>query len=130
VISPRFRPMASESRVFAGGGPDKRMELAVLPFDGGSPELRFRLSATASPAARPKWTPDGKALSFVNRVRGVGNVWNQPLSGGPLQQLTRFTSQDIFSLDWSRDGRLAVGQGENSSDLMLLRGVREMGRVD
>jgi hypothetical protein len=62
---------------------------------------------------------DGGVLS------GVTNLWIQPLSGGPPKQLTNFTSENFFSVDWSRDGKLlAMGRGTTSSDAVLISDFR------
>ena len=34
--------------------------------------------------------PDGHAVSFVNTVSGVDNIWEQPVAGGPPQPVTHF----------------------------------------
>jgi hypothetical protein len=57
---------------------------------------------------------------YVRTVNGVGNLWTQPLSGGPPKQLTSFTSGLIFSQAWSRDGRLALSRGSMASDVVLI----------
>jgi len=33
------------------------------------------------------------------------NIWAQPIEGGAAKQLTDFKDRDIFSFDWSRDGK-------------------------
>ena len=56
---------------------------------------------------------------------GVGNLWSQPLEGGKPKQLTHFTSDQIFSYAWSRDGKqLAVSRGTQQSDVVLLSNLK------
>lgn len=51
----------------------------------------------------------------------MGNVWGQPLAGGPLRQITDFKSDKIFDYAWSRDGKkLAISRGRTSRDVVLL----------
>lgn len=94
-----------------------------MPFAGGPPAKTFVLPSTAKLDASAAWTPDGDAVSFVNRVDGAGNVWNQPLNGRSPYPVTRFTSGDIFKLDWSPKGDLVLSQGENTTDAMLILGL-------
>jgi Tol biopolymer transport system component/tRNA A-37 threonylcarbamoyl transferase component Bud32 len=93
--------------------------LAIVPFAGGQPAKVFPLPATAGlPIV---WTPDGRAISFVSTVNGVGDVWEQPVAGGPPKSVTHFTSDKIFWFDWSRDGRLALSRGTKATDAVLIK---------
>ncbi len=103
--------------------PSKPAALLIVPFAGGQPSRTFALPSTAKLDANVAWTPDGGAVSFVNRVNGTGNVWSQPLQGSSPYQVTHFTSQDIFKLDWSPKGDLVLSQGENTTDAMLIQGL-------
>jgi len=71
------------------------------------------------------WSADSRSLNYVNTKDGVSNIWSQPLSGGPAVQLTRFTSDQIFSYAWSSEGKeLAVARGTKTSDVVLFRNFR------
>jgi Tol biopolymer transport system component len=96
---------------------------AIAPFAGGQPAKVFPLPATTG---FPKivWTPDGRAISFINSENGVGNVWEQPVAGGPPKPVTHFTSDAIFCFDWSRDGRLALSRGTEPTDAVLIKNFR------
>jgi serine/threonine protein kinase/Tol biopolymer transport system component len=93
--------------------------LALLPFGGGQPAKVFPLPVTAH--APIPWTPDGHAISYINNVNGVGNVWEQPVEGGAPRPVTHFTSDRIFRFDWSRDGRLALSRGTDQTDAVLIQ---------
>jgi serine/threonine protein kinase/Tol biopolymer transport system component len=93
--------------------------LAMIPFAGGQPAKLFPLPATAGGSSI--WTPDGRAISFVNHVNAVDNIWEQPVAGGPPKPVTHFTADKIFSFDWSRDGRLAFSRGTDATDAVLIR---------
>jgi serine/threonine protein kinase/Tol biopolymer transport system component len=99
--------------------PEDLMSLAIIPFTGGQPGKVFPLPATAGDQFA--WSPDGRAISFINTVNGVGNIWDQPTAGGPPQPTTHFTSDRIFWFDWSRDGRLALSRGTDGTDAVLIR---------
>ena len=93
--------------------------LAIVPFAGRRPTKAFPLPDL--PGFSLRWTVDGHAISFVNRVDDVDNIWEQPVEGGPPKPLTHFTSGDIFAFDWSRDGRLAVSRGTEQTDAVLIK---------
>jgi len=68
------------------------------------------------------FTPDGKAVAYDIVENGVGNIWAQPLDGSPGHRLTNFTSDRIFTFQFSPDGKsLAVAQQHIVSDVVLLR---------
>ena len=102
--------------------PNLPYKIAIIPFAGGDPVkvLDFPHSFSGSPGLR--WTPDGRALTFVDTVNGVSNIWSLPLDGGALKQLTDFKTEQIFWFDFSRDGRqLALSRGTQTSDVILIK---------
>jgi len=99
------------------------MKLAVIPMTGGAPTRIFDIPLTAGLHAH--WSPDGRALTYVDAPKGVSNIWSLPLAGGPVKQLTHFDSGLIFDFAWSRDGkRLALARGRSDSDVVLIRKFR------
>ncbi len=100
-------------------GQNQSASLAMVPFMGGQPTKIFPLPATFG--APLHWTPDGRAISFINTVNGVSNIWEQPVEGGPPKSVTHFNSDKIFSFDWSRDGRLALSRGTVPTDAVLIK---------
>jgi serine/threonine protein kinase/dipeptidyl aminopeptidase/acylaminoacyl peptidase len=72
-----------------------------------------------------RFTPDGKAIVYPIREKGVDNLWLQPLDGRPGRQLTSFDSLKIYSYQWSPDGkRLALVRGDSPSDVVLIQDVQ------
>jgi Tol biopolymer transport system component len=68
------------------------------------------------------FTPDGKAVAYMIREKGVDNIWVQPLDGGAGRQITNFTSEHIVQFRWSPDGKmLAVTRTHAVADVVLLR---------
>jgi Tol biopolymer transport system component len=102
----------------SSGSQNEAASWAIVPFTGGQPYKVFPVPPTSSLPLL--WTPDGHAVSFVNSVNGVGNIWEQPLAGGPPQPVTHFTSDKIFWFDWSPDGRLALSRGTEPTDAVLI----------
>ncbi|MDQ3803313.1 MAG: winged helix-turn-helix domain-containing protein [Acidobacteriota bacterium] len=99
--------------------------LAVVALDGGEPLKVFDISPSVNTWAEIRWTTDGRALTYVDSPNGVGNIWMQPLGGGPPRQLTDFKDNRIFRFDWSRDGQqLACSRGAETNDVVLISGLR------
>lgn len=100
-------------------------KLALLPFEGGDPVKLFDLPQTAGLEHPVRWTPDGRALAYINTRGIVSNLWLQPIDGSPPRQLTDFKTDRIFSFDISRDGKqLALSRGIIDSDVVLIKDFR------
>jgi len=94
-------------------------KLRVAPFHGGEPTATFDI-----PSLVVRWTPDGKALSYVRTERGVSNIWRQPLDGAPATRITDFPAEEIHQFAWSRDGQLAISRGTIDRDVVLISDFR------
>lgn len=98
----------------------KRM-LDVIPPGGGDPERSF--DAPTGMARRHgalRWTPDGRALSYIATTGGVSNTWLQLIAGGPARQLTHCAEGMIWTHSWAPDGRLALARGRVEQDIVLV----------
>ncbi len=94
-------------------------KIAIISFQGGSPLKVFNIPIHNW--QRIRWTHDGSALTYVDVRSGIGNIWSQPLDGGPTRQLTDFRADQIFSYDWSHDGeQLACERGVETNDVVLI----------
>jgi Tol biopolymer transport system component len=68
-----------------------------------------------------QWTVDGRSIVYIDNRRQMGNLWRQPIAGGPPVQLTKFDGLQIFRFAYTRDGRqLAVSRGATISDVVLM----------
>jgi Tol biopolymer transport system component len=103
-----------------------RWRLAVIPATGGRPSRLLDLnSQTVNAPAGLWWTPDSRALVYVETRGGVSNVWRLPLDGAASRQSTDFDSGQIFNLALSQDGRrLAVARGTLTSDVVLISDLK------
>ena len=103
-----------------GAGATFRLRMAVMPSTGGKALSQFEVLPNREGSIR--FTPDGQGIAYaVTDEQGVGNIWVQPLGGGPAKALTDFKADKIFDFAWSRDGRkLAVSRGRTSRDVVLL----------
>ncbi|MGI8897576.1 MAG: protein kinase domain-containing protein [Pyrinomonadaceae bacterium] len=97
-------------------------KLAVISIEGGSPVQVFDVQPNLP--ARIRWTPDGRAVTYVASQNGISDIWSQPLDGGESKKLTNFKSDRIFSFDWSRDNKLVISHGTAASDIVLIRNAK------
>ena len=68
---------------------------------------------------------DEKNVIYTAEENGVLNVWTMPIDGGAAKQLTRFSSQEIFSVAVSADGKqLAMSRGMTAADVILIKDFR------
>jgi Tol biopolymer transport system component/DNA-binding winged helix-turn-helix (wHTH) protein len=102
----------------------RRMVIAIIPFAGGNPVKEFKEMPLPDYGIL-RWTPDGRALTYILTKDGVSNIWLQPLDGGQPKQLTNFNEDQIFRLAWSRDGKyLAFDRGITIKDIILISDFR------
>jgi len=103
-----------------GPGGDVPNQIVIIPQAGGEPLYSFPMRGDAG-TERLRWTPDGSGLDYFLTNKGVGNIWRQPVPKGQPRQVTNFTSGQIFSFDWSSDGKqLYVARGSTASDIILI----------
>lgn len=101
-----------------------RMVVAIVPFIGGNPTEVFDEMPLPTHGLL-RWTPDGRALTYIVTNDGVSNIWLQPLDGGQPKQMTNFKEDQIFRLAWSHDGKdLAYDRGVTIKDIILISDFR------
>ena len=123
-IQVRTEAISPDGRLVAGAYADpasQRQSVAVARLGAGDPPKVFPIYLASQGLLA--FSHDGKAITYGGLKDGVGNVWSQPLAGGPPQQLTHYTSERILAFAWSPDGtRLALARGTTSTDVVLLAG--------
>jgi eukaryotic-like serine/threonine-protein kinase len=102
--------------------PGSPIRLAVLPIDGSSPAKIFDVKFDLP--ARMRWTPDGRAVTYIGRQEGFDDIWSQPTDGGEPKKITNFKADEIFSFDWSPDNRLVISHGTSTSDVVLITNAK------
>jgi serine/threonine protein kinase/Tol biopolymer transport system component len=97
-----------------------RFEIAIVPTEGGEPtRLSYQVDAAFG------WSPDSKAVLYVDNRNGVSNLMRQTLDGRPPKQVTNFTEGTIFNFAWSADGKqLFLARGAVNSDVVLINSVK------
>jgi serine/threonine protein kinase/Tol biopolymer transport system component len=93
----------------------------VIPIEGGAPVASFLLPPGAEDAS---WTPDGRAITYVDEGEGW-NLMRMALPDGKPERLTNFPDGQVVDHEWSDDGsRLVVHHrlGQQDSVWMLKPG--------
>lgn len=105
-----------------------RPKIGIIKFDDGTLVKTIDLPLTALSGSYDilfyrgwHWSPDGRAVVYINTLGGVSNLWSQPLEGGSPRQITNFKSDRILTFAYSPDGRqLALARGSHTSDAVLI----------
>jgi len=93
--------------------------LAVLRFDDLASVKTFDLPVTARSLFR--WSPDSRAVVYVDTRGDVSNLWRLPLDGGAPAQITDFKSDHINFFAYSRDGKqIALSRGNQTRDALMI----------
>ena len=95
----------------------KLSKLAVVTVAGGQTRRVFDHAEVGY--GNILWTPDGRALVFINGE--TGDLELRPLTGGAPRKLVEHGVEELFSFDLSPDGkRLAYTKGTLTSTLVLI----------
>lgn len=95
----------------------------IISIETGQPVKTLDVPRSASRSSGDvlfRWTPDGRALTYVDFRDGGTNLWSLPISGAPARQLTNFKDDRIFWFDWSATGDLVCSRGIHTSDVVLI----------
>jgi len=114
VVSPDGKQIAC---IYRAQESDK-WKIAVLSSDDGRFQTTFALPYSYNQVIR--WTPDGQALTYLDRSEGVYNIWRQPLHHRAPTQLTTFTEDVIFYYDWLGE-RLISSRGAKTRHIVLIK---------
>jgi Tol biopolymer transport system component/DNA-binding winged helix-turn-helix (wHTH) protein len=94
--------------------------LAIVPVDGSQSTQVFPLSSTHC-GRTVRWSPDSRAVAFLDCADGIANIWLQPLDGSPARRITDVRSGHIETFDWSHDGtEFAWLARSRVSDIVLI----------
>jgi serine/threonine protein kinase len=95
-------------------------EIAIFPLSGGHPIARLPIPVLDW--QRIQWTANGRALTYVDTVNGISNIWSYDLASRLPKQLTDFkTDETTFAYGWSSDYKqLAIHRGTNIRDVMIV----------
>jgi Tol biopolymer transport system component len=121
ALSPDGKLLA---KLFFSEEEDVPPKLEVVALEGDQTSKALDIPPTIS-RSMIGWTPDGRAVAYVDTRGGVANLWAQPIDGGRAKRLTNFDSDLIYSFAWSRDAKqLALSRGKRNSDVVLISDFR------
>lgn len=123
---PRFSPDGKQLVCLYQDDPKSPVKMAILASAGGSPVKSFALPKGFYTLADVRWMPDGRSIVYGITKGGVTNLWAQPVDGGAPKQITNFTSDIVYSFDFSRDGKqITFSRGSIPSDVILISGFKK-----
>jgi Tol biopolymer transport system component len=96
--------------------------LAVTKADGAGGFTIFQ--QTSGRGTTLAWSPDGSAIDFVMMVKGVQNIWRQPLNGASPVQITHFVRNDVIHFSRSHDGRLLCTRANATRTTIMIQNFR------
>jgi len=81
----------------------KHPKIVVISADGGTNVATFDLPVTSQSSVYESvyarwfhWSPDARAIVYIDTRNGVSNLWSRPISDGQARQLTDFKSELIY----------------------------------
>ena len=93
-----------------------RTHIYLTDLNAGSNRALTHGSESAKQAV---WSPDGKQIAFVRTVKGKGQVFVLPLSGGEAYQLTNLNygaTDPKWSAGWQADCVFSIGADGRTAD--------------
>ena len=132
IVSPDEKMAAAiEIQYREGVAAQKPNQMRILPLGGGPALSQSDIPIGADSSGYNNqfvdrnWTPDSKAVAYLDTKNGVTNIWLQPAAGGPPKQLTHFSSERMMSFDFSPDGKQIVfSRGHSSSDAVRITNLK------
>ena len=104
--------------------PNIPVKVALMASSGGPPVRLLEVPLSADLLSLT-WTPDSRAVSYVDTRGGISNLWSLSIDGGVPAQLTDFHADRMSCFDFSRDGKwLAVSRGNSSNDVVLFTNLK------
>jgi TolB protein len=123
---PRFSPDGNQLVCLYQDDPKSPVKMAILASTGGSPLKSFALPIGFDNFTNVRWMPDGRSIVYGITKGGVTNLWAQSVDGGAPKQITNFTSDILYTFDFSRDGKqLTFSRGSIPSDVILISGFKK-----
>ncbi len=82
-------------------------DIYVMPVGGGTPT---RISEGLAYEVQPRFSPDGKRISFTSDRGGGDNIWIMNADGSDKRQLTKEDFRLTNQSSWSPDGRFIAAK--------------------
>lgn len=78
-----------------------------MPITGGEARL---IAGGPAYESQPRFSPDGKRLSFTSDRDGIDNIWIMNVDGSKPQQVTKEKERQVNNAVWAADGQYLVGR--------------------
>ena len=93
----------------------RNSDIWMVSWDG---KESIQLTHTPDGESQPRWSPDGKYLSFVSSRNGLtsSQIWLMDRRGGEAKQLTDLKKGDLSDYAWSPDSKKIALVMKTSSD--------------
>lgn len=101
-ISPDGKNVAFSATLPDAAANKKTNHLYVVPITGGSPK---EIGNLGDANERPRWSPDGKKLTFTSDKSGSSQIWIMDADGSSATQITKLSTE--------ASGQLASPDGKN-----------------
>jgi Tol biopolymer transport system component/imidazolonepropionase-like amidohydrolase len=82
-------------------------DIYIMPITGGSANL---LAGGPAYEVQPRFSPDGKKISFTSDRDGCDNIWTMDIDGKNLQQITKEKERQTNNAVWSPDGNYLIAR--------------------
>ena len=96
-------------------------DIYSMPINGGKAKI---LRSGIPFEIQPRFSPDGKKISFTSDAGGGDNIWMMNADGSDAKQVTKETFRLLNNAVWSADGNYFIGRKHFSSGRSL--GAGEM----
>ena len=81
-------------------------DIYSIPITGGN---ATKITSGMAYDVHPRYSPDGKSLTFISDKSGSDNIWTMDLISKEEKQISEHKSHDYFSADWTVDGEYIIG---------------------
>jgi Tol biopolymer transport system component/imidazolonepropionase-like amidohydrolase len=82
-------------------------DIYIMPIKGGEAKL---LAGGPAYEVQPRFSPDGKKISFTTDRDGCDNIWMMDVDGSNPKQITKEKERQTNNAVWSRDGQFIVAK--------------------
>ncbi|HEV8538567.1 MAG TPA: amidohydrolase family protein [Bacteroidota bacterium] len=82
-------------------------DIYVMPMSGGDAKL---IAGGTAYEVQPRFSPDGKKISFTSDRDGCDNIWIMDVDGTNPKQITKEKERQTNNAVWSADGKYIVAR--------------------
>ena len=82
-------------------------DIYSMPISGGEATA---LTSGSSYDVQPRFSPDGKMISFTSDRDGIDNLWVMNTDGSKPKQITKEKERQVNNAVWTPDGKYLIGR--------------------